>query len=247
MNFKRCLIFVTFYSFLIFSIFAKSNSRSISGGSKKADSEALAVLSETSSDYSIEKTESGDYIFHPTVITDSTGFIFYPGGKVKCEAYLPLMKTIAEKGILCILVYMPRELAVYNPKAAKKFEKQFPEIENWFIGGHSLGGAIAASYVANKAEKYKGLILYAAYATEKVDDRLRVLSIFGTNDQVLNLEKYQKYRKNLPKDFQEILIEGGCHSYFGNYGMQPGDGIPSISREAQQEFAAKITVDFFNE
>ena len=54
---------------------------------------------------------------------------------------------------------------------------------------------------------------------------LEVLSIYGTQDKVLNMEKYEQYRMNLPLDMEEQIIDGGCHAYFGDYGVQDGDGM----------------------
>ena len=73
------------------------------------------------------------------------GLIFYPGGKVEYTAYLPLMESLAQKGILCVLVKMPFNLAVFDVNAADGIREMFPEITDWYIGGHSLGGSMAAA------------------------------------------------------------------------------------------------------
>lgn len=65
------------------------------------------------------------------------GLIFYPGGKVEYTAYLPLMESLAQKGILCVLVRMPFNLAVFDVNAADGIREMFPEITDWYIGGHS--------------------------------------------------------------------------------------------------------------
>lgn len=163
-----------------------------------------------------------------------TGFIFYPGGKVEYTAYIPLMKELASDGILCVLVEMPFNLAVLDSDAAEGIPEQYPEIENWYIGGHSLGGSMAASYLSGCAEEYEGLILLGSYSTADLSEtELSVLSIYGSEDQVINREKYDKNKMNLPEDFTEIVFEGGCHAYFGMYGEQEGDGTPSITNEEQ--------------
>ena len=41
----------------------------------------------------------------------------------------------------------------------------------------------------------------------------------------------------LPDTTERIVVEGGNHAYFGNYGEQEGDGTATISREQQQEEA----------
>ena len=160
----------------------------------------------------------------------TAGLIFYPGGKVEDTAYAPLMRAIAEKGILCGLVKMPGNLAVFSPNAANGLQQAHPEITDWYIGGHSLGGAMAASYAAKHSDDYAGLILLAAYSTKDLTSTsLRVLSIYGSEDGVLNRDSNEKDLKNLP----EVVIDGGCHAQYDSYGAQMGDGTPTISDEEQ--------------
>ena len=163
-----------------------------------------------------------------------TGFIFYPGGKVEYTAYEPLMKALADKGILCVLVEMPCNLAVLDINAADGIQEMYPDIQAWYIGGHSLGGSMAASYLAEHLDAYKGLILLGSYSTADLSQsKLSVCSIYGSEDKVLNHEKYTENHENLPDDYMEYIIDGGCHAYFGMYGKQEGDGTPTISNEKQ--------------
>ncbi len=172
--------------------------------------------------------------------TASAGLIFYPGGKVEYSAYEPLMMKLAENGIMSVLIEMPFNLAVFDINAAEGIREEFPEVQNWYIGGHSLGGSMAASYVANRTADFDGLILLASYSTADISkSELNVISIYGSEDKVMNAEKYQKYKSNLPTDFTEQIIEGGCHAYFGVYGSQDGDGVPTLSNAEQ----ISLTVD----
>ena len=173
------------------------------------------------------------------------GLIFYPGGKVEVSAYAPLMRAFAENGMLCALVKMPGNLAVLSPNAADGLQQAHPEITDWYIGGHSLGGAMAASYAAKHAEDYDGLILLAAYSTKDLTDTsLQVLSVYGSEDGVMNRDSYEKDRTNLPADCTEVVIQGGCHAQFGSYGAQDGDGTPSISGEEQIRQTAECVDGF---
>lgn len=163
-----------------------------------------------------------------------TGFIFYPGGKVEYTAYIPLMEHLASEGVLCVLVKMPGHLAVLDRDAAQSLPKQFPEIKHWYIGGHSLGGAMAASYLSTCTDTFEGLILLGAYSTANLSEtNLSVLSIYGSEDQIMDRNAYEANKENLPKAFREIIIDGGCHAYFGMYGTQDGDGTPTIDNETQ--------------
>ena len=181
---------------------------------------------------STELLEDGTRVFKPENATK--GFVFYPGGKVEYTAYQPLMASCAQQGILCILVEMPFNLAVLDINAAEGIQEQYPEIEKWYIGGHSLGGSMAASYLADHIDDYNGLILLGSYSTADLSETdLDVLSVYGSEDKVMNRVKYDENKSNLPSDFIEVVIDGGCHAYFGMYGAQEGDGKPTISNEKQ--------------
>ena len=172
------------------------------------------------------------------------GLIFYPGGKVDHEAYLPLALAIADGGVTVVICEMPMRLAVLDVNAADGVASLLPEITDWYIGGHSLGGSMAASYMASHPE-IRGLILLGSYSTADVSDR-PTLSIYGSEDGVMNREKYEKYRSNLGEGLTEIVIEGGCHAYFGTYGMQKGDGTPTISVYEQITITSDHIIDFIN-
>ena len=178
-------------------------------------------------------TLENDYlVFESEEMND--GFIFYPGGKVEYTAYIPLMKALASEGLLCILVEMPFNLAVFDINAADGLQEMYPEIENWYIGGHSLGGSMAASYLSEHSDAFDGLILLGSYSTADLSDLdIDVISIYGSEDLVMNKEKYEANKINLPTDFEEMMIDGGSHAYFGIYGAQDGDGMPSIANEDQ--------------
>lgn len=176
--------------------------------------------------------DNGTVIFEPEEAI--AGLIFYPGGKVENDAYKPLMAACAEQGILCVLVEMPFNLAVFDINAADGIQEQYPDIDSWYIGGHSLGGSMAASYLEKNADDYKGLILLGSYSTADLSGtELDVLSIYGSEDKVMNRDKYNQNKPNLPSDFTEVVISGGCHAYFGMYGEQDGDGEPKITAEEQ--------------
>lgn len=163
-----------------------------------------------------------------------SALIFYPGGFVNYEAYLPLLVEFAKQDIKCFLIEMPADLAILYPNAASRYFQTNPEIKNWYIGGHSLGGAMAATYISSNQEKCKGLVLLAAYSTNDISkSSLKVLSIYGSNDGVLNKENYNKYISNLPSNYEEHIIQGGNHGQFASYGFQKGDNQAEISSQEQ--------------
>jgi hypothetical protein len=212
-----------------------------------ADDTAISILSDTSanSNTTVTITNNKNKMITFTPQNPIAGFIFYPGGKVQYEAYAPLLYKLAENDILCVLVHMPCNLAVFDINAADGIIENYPSITDWYIGGHSLGGAMAASYVEKHSDEYKGLILLAAYSTvDLTKSGLSVLSIYGSNDEVLDKDTYNKDYINLPKTTSEIIIEGGCHAYFGSYGAQDGDGTPTISAEEQITITTNEIVNY---
>lgn len=192
-----------------------------------------AVQAMASDDHmTVSISEDGTILFVPDA--PQAGLIFYPGGKVEYTAYVPLMCACARRGMMCVLLKMPFHLAVLDVNAADGIAEQHPDIASWYIGGHSLGGATAAMYVADHSDELDGLILLAAYSSKDLSGSdLTVLSVYGSEDWVLNAEKYESSKANLPSDMIEVIIEGGCHAGFGAYGPQDGDGTPSISNEEQ--------------
>ena len=196
---------------------------------------------------SVQAEQDGDVIWF--VPEDPTaGLIFYPGGKVEYTAYAPLLRACAENGILCALVRMPGNLAVLDANAADGLRQEYPEVTTWYMAGHSLGGAMASNYAAAHSEDFDGLILLAAYSTKELSQTtLRVLSVYGSEDGVMNQESYEKNRANLPEDATEVVLDGGCHAQFGSYGAQDGDGVPTISGEEQIRQTTEAIVAFIGQ
>lgn len=159
-----------------------------------------------------------------------TAIIFYPGGKIEDISYLPLLEKIrTETGFTCILVHMPLNLAVFNSNAADQVMQKYPDIENWILAGHSLGGIMASQYASHHPDQCKRLILMGAYLYGSYPAE-QTLTIYGS----LNTAVKDKitYSENV------VCIEGGNHAQFGNYGKQKGDADATISTEAQQNQTA---------
>lgn len=207
-----------------------------------ADDRAMKAM-ETGNGVTV--TENGNLtVFSPGRI--DCGFVFYPGGKVESQAYAPLMAALAKQNVLCVLVDMPLNMAVFQPGAALKVPEKYPDVKLWYIGGHSLGGAMAASCAADDPELFEGLALLGAYSTADLKNTdLKVISLTGTEDRILNRENYEKYRDNLPDNAAEISIKGGNHSFFGSYGLQKGDGIAAITPAEQTVRTAAYLAGFF--
>lgn len=204
--------------------------------------EALAALE---SDDRVAVSQSPWISFTPTQDPHATGFIFYPGGRVDPRAYAPPARAIAEQGYPVYIVPMPLNLAVLGSNRALDVMAADPEIERWVIGGHSLGGAMAASFAVNQPGAVDGLVLWAAFPPSGTDlaqrSELKVASIYGTLDGLATPEEVRAGAALLPADAQFVPIDGGNHAQFGSYGDQAGDNPATISRAEQQAAAVAAT------
>lgn len=205
--------------------------------------EAIAAL-ESSADVTVQ-TEPW-LLFAPAVKTPTVGLIFYPGGRVDPRSYAPGAYSIAAQGYLVVIPPVPLNLAVFAPDIAADVIGANPAIQRWFVGGHSLGGAMAASFAYNHPEMVDGLVLWASYPASPSDFSQRpdfpVLSAYGTED--FGLDGIEASRALLSPTTEWVEIAGGNHAQCGWYGPQPGDNPATISREEQQAQLIAATVGF---
>jgi hypothetical protein len=204
--------------------------------------EALAALE---SDANVVVSVAEWITFEPASVIPTTGFIFYPGGRVDPRSYAPAAREIARQGYLAVIVDMPLNLAVFDPDRASQVIASHPEISNWAIGGHSLGGSMAASFAADPMNGVEGLVLWASYPTSNTDLsglQVSVASIFGSEDGLVSAEEIETSVSLLPTTTVWIKINGGNHGQFGWYGDQRGDNPAMISREEQQFQAVQGTI-----
>ena len=177
----------------------------------------------------------------PDVGPRSVGLAFYPGAKVDPQAYAHILRPLAEAGFAVVIFKQPYNLAVLQPNAANAVIGDPDDtIDRWVVGGHSLGGAMASNYAEQDRDELSGLLLYAAYPVNDMSERagLTVMSVFGTNDGLATPADIEERAPDLPSSTEYVAIEGAIHSYFGDYGLQRGDGTPEVSRtEAQLEIA----------
>lgn len=196
--------------------------------------EALAALT---SDAQVTVTSGQWLVFTPAASKPTTGFIIYPGGRVDDRAYAPAAHQIAAQGYLVIIVPMPLNLAVFGINSAQDVQAAYPQVRHWAIGGHSLGGSMAASFARAHPEAVQGLALWAAYPAASDDlshSGLHVVSIYGSQDGLATGDKIDASRPLLPAGTTWVQITGGDHAQFGWYGDQAGDNPASISRSDQQ-------------
>jgi hypothetical protein len=197
------------------------------------------------SDAQVNVKDIGWLVFSPVGQTVRSGLIFYPGGRVDYRSYAPEARAIAEKGFLVVIVPMPFNLAVFGTEKASEVMAAFPEIKNWAVGGHSLGGAMAAHYIYQHPDRVKGLVFWAAYPAQSdslANLDISVASIYATQDGLATGKKIKASRTLLPEQTRWVAIQGGNHEQFGWYGHQDGDHAAQIDRAEQQRQTVEATV-----
>lgn len=196
----------------------------------KADETALALLEE---EFVVE-LEEGVLYLEPELESE-TGIIFYPGAKVEFTAYLPMMNKLREEGVAVVLLEMPFNMAFFDVDAADKVYDLVPSVKEWYMVGHSLGGGMASAYAQDNEDKIKGLMVLGAY-------------VYGDYPGEKALSIYGEYNSNLEESFRDgdnvVMIPGGNHAQFGNYGKQKGDTPATISAEEQQAQGVSFMLEF---
>lgn len=242
---KKSLKFKIFTGIAIFLVILVSGFFIYVSSYYKASSLALDSLK---SDSLVTVEQNGDILFEPVSDAKNIGFIFYPGAKVEASAYSTLAKEIASNGYTVIIAKMNFNLAILSPNRADSIINKYEDIDHWVIGGHSLGGVMASNY-ALENDKIKGLVLLASYPQSKTnftDKSIKVLSLWGSNDKVADLNKVKAAKDVTPNDAKFIEINGGNHGGFGDYGHQKGDGEASITNKEQMMEASKYIIELLD-
>lgn len=210
---------------------------------------ALAAMG---SDSRVTVTESlTEVVLEPASGGDRSGaaLLFQPGAKVEARAYAAVLRPLAEAGHTVVIVKQPLSIAFLSLGAFATQVEARPEVATWIVGGHSLGGTVAA--IEADDGDAAGLLLYASYPASDISATLTssVLSISGSDDGLATPADIEASRADLPADAEFLEIDGAVHAFFGDYGPQPGDGTPTISHDdarrqisgASVAFAASLT------
>ena len=218
----------------------------------KGPGEAAQEILEYSDAMTIVENDLG-IIFCPVFPTETIGLIFYPGAHVDPRSYAPIMYQIAQAGVPVVVLNVPfgfSTLAADAPDEVINTARNFPcqnEISEWYIGGHSLGGVSAASYVFEHQEQVAGLVLWGSYPAKNVDlsnSTMSVLSVFGSMDKLTTYEEVNASRSQVPQTAQFLGISGANHAQFGDYGAQAGDGEAQIEPSEQWSIVTDLTLQF---
>lgn len=177
-----------------------------------------------------------------TLVRPTTGLVFLPGARVDPQAYAPELRRVAEAGYLVVVLKEPFGFSIVDREHAATILDNHPEIRHWAVGGHSLGGTVAASF-AEGDRRVEGLLLLAAYPSARLGRTdLRTTSVSGDLDRLVTPEEVAKSRADLPPTTTYVVVPGASHASFGAYGAQPGDGTPTADPAAVQDQVVTATV-----
>jgi hypothetical protein len=209
------------------------------------------ALTSMSSSATVTVDESStSIVMMPTANVSTTGVFFQPGAKVDARAYAAVLRPIAEAGFPVVIAKQPLGIAFLAMGAFASAQAANPQITDWVVGGHSLGGTVAAmdaeAHDSDASAPVIGLMLYASYPASDMSTTLsaRVISLSGTNDGLATPTKIEASRVNLPKDTFFTPIDGAVHAFFGDYGPQPGDGTPTISHDDARQAISRNSLVF---
>ncbi|WP_256295838.1 alpha/beta hydrolase [Haloarchaeobius salinus] len=190
----------------------------------------------------------GGYVVRPDdqpAVAGRVGLVFYPGGRVEPGAYVHTLAPLAERGVTVVVPGVPLNLAVLDNDAASPVISNEDGIDSWYVGGHSLGGAMACRYANGNAGRVDGLVLAASYCDVDVSGSgLATVAITGTRDGVLNRDRFESNRRFLPADATFVSVEGMNHAQFGDYGAQDGDDEATISTATAHERVVAALVEW---
>lgn len=189
-------------------------------------------------------SQTGSHILmEPVGVDPPAGLVFYPGARVDARAYANVLTPVVEAGYEVVIVKAPVGIAFFSTSFAQGWISDHPDIDTWAVGGHSLGGVVASTSVAGD-RPVSGLVFFASYPLTDLSDRseVAVSSIYGLNDAIAEPSRIEESAADLPGTAVFVPIEGAIHSDFGDYGLQPGDGRPGITRPEAQAVIAEATL-----
>ena len=197
-------------------------------------------------DNEVKIYNKSDYYLFDNISNNDKALIFYGGAKVEEKSYAPMLNKIAHQGYDVFLTKMPLRFPLFSVGKANSIYKSNNSYTDVYLMGHSLGGVCASMALEKTSLNYKGIIFLASYPNKPLDNKYKALSIYGSEDKILNLNEYNSHLSNFPTGYTQQIIEGGNHAYYGYYGNQKGDGKALITREQQIDITVNYIVDFLD-
>ncbi|MFB2584953.1 alpha/beta hydrolase [Herbiconiux liukaitaii] len=200
-------------------------------------------VQQLAADAAVSTTWTHDHVILTPTDPDGTGLVFLAGAKVDPLAYASKLSGIAAAGTTVVIVRPILNFAIFEVRPLDDFTSLAPEVTDWFVGGHSLGGVKACQYAHDEA--VEGLVLLGSYcAGDESGLGKPVLSISAENDGLSTPAKIDASRATLPPDTIFVQLPGATHAQFGDYGLQPGDGSATVT-DAQVRTEITAALDAF--
>ncbi len=231
--FIRVLAFIVGISLLAVGWLVYSTEKNLAS---PADDAIAALVSD-----GVVSVDTADWlVMRPVTATPTAGLILYPGANCDIRGYAPVLRKIAAMGYLVVAIEMPFDLAIFAPNRADDVRAAFPQVREWVVAGHSLGGVVAGRYAFQHQDDLAGLILWDAYPAESN-------SLSGSSLPVMHIHRattggsppptFADKRHLFPSDARWVPVPGGIHMYFGSFdgGGYEEEWEPVISRDTQQE------------
>lgn len=209
------------------------------------DAEA-GPLSAVEDDPAVTVTDHPEAVVMAPADGDSRrGLVFIPGAKVTAEAYMSNLSGIVEEDNITVVITKPTlNLAFFDLRPLDSFTELAPGVDQWVVGGHSLGGVKACQFADDPG--VSGLVLFGSYCANDLSaSAVPVLSLGGSEDLLSTPTAIQDASNKLPLSAQFIQIDGASHARFGDYGIQSGDGTATISSEEMREILTEDLSAFF--
>lgn len=189
-------------------------------------------------------------VFLPTANKKTQGVILYPGALVSPYAYAGIATDLAKEGYPVIIPQMPFNLALANADVYQEIIQQFPTVQNWALGGHSLGGAFASLQINPEAleatPQINGLFFLGAYPIADFSrSNIPMLNIWASEDGLVDETTRTEAEPKFSSQTTTLWIEGGNHAQFGLYGEQSRDKPATISVDEQQKLIVEAFMEWF--
>jgi hypothetical protein len=200
------------------------------------------------------------YAYRPRTVCPLRGLLLFPGGGVDFRAYAPIARELARCGLLVVVQHVPFGFALFDHDRALgpegNLRRTFPQVRQWVVGGHSLGGVAAACYARRQPNDLAGLVLWGAFPSPThslAALRLPVASLCGSRDGLVPPRLVHKTRHLLPPNSRLVEVSGANHTQFGDYWdgrdeafVQRGDRPARISRRQQRDLVVEHTHRFIS-
>jgi dienelactone hydrolase len=180
------------------------------------------------------------------VVRPTTGLVLVPGARVDPRAYADVLRPLARAGYLVTVLKEPFGVSLVDGDHPERVVESHPEIAQWVVAGHSLGGVSAASFADDTPTvgqaRIAGLVLWASYPARPLRRAdLTVTSVSAELDGLTTPAEVAAAKDDLPPDTTYVVVPGAVHSWFGDYGDQPGDGTPTGDRDEAQALITQAT------